>query len=111
MNEFSAPPALRNFRYDSTFALAPNGKDALPTLRADGGWANDAGVEVARFNIYVLGKYPEIGPKIALAVELHDELVAALRAVLFQVVQGGVLERDACITQARAAFARAGGSA
>lgn len=35
------------------------------------------------------------------------ELVAALEAILFQVVQGPVLERDACITQARAAIAKA----
>lgn len=44
---------------------------------------------------------------IAAAPELQD----ALRAILFQVVQGGVLERDACITQARAAYFKAGGSA
>lgn len=35
------------------------------------------------------------------------DMLAALKAILFQVVQGKVLERDACITQARAAVARA----
>lgn len=38
------------------------------------------------------------------------ELLAALHTILFQVVQGPVLERDACITQARAAWAKAGGN-
>lgn len=33
-----------------------------------------------------------------------EVMSAALRAILFQVVQGPVLERDACITQARAAL-------
>src|SRR5688572_897298 len=36
-----------------------------------------------------------------------EDLLAALKAILFQVVQGKVLERDACITQARKAVARA----
>lgn len=35
------------------------------------------------------------------------DLLAALRAILLQVCQGKVLERDACITQARAAIAKA----
>lgn len=34
-------------------------------------------------------------------------MLAALKAILFQVVQGKVLERDACITQAREALALA----
>ena len=38
---------------------------------------------------------------------VNAELVAALRAIVFQVCQGKVLERDACITQARAALAKA----
>lgn len=39
------------------------------------------------------------------------DLLDAVRAILFQVVQGKVLERDACIAQARAAYAKAiGGS-
>ena len=41
------------------------------------------------------------------AVNAHAALVAALRAIVFQVNQGKVLERDACITQARAALAKA----
>lgn len=36
------------------------------------------------------------------APDMHDALVA----ILFQVIQGPVLERDACITQARAALAK-----
>jgi hypothetical protein len=35
------------------------------------------------------------------------EMADALRAIIFQVCQGKVLERDACITQARAALAKA----
>jgi hypothetical protein len=35
------------------------------------------------------------------------ELLAALNAIVFQVCQGKVLERDACIIQARAAIAKA----
>jgi alpha-D-ribose 1-methylphosphonate 5-phosphate C-P lyase len=34
-----------------------------------------------------------------------DNMADALRAILLQVVQGKVLERDACITQARVALA------
>lgn len=37
------------------------------------------------------------------------ELLAAIRAILFQVVQGKVLERDACVNQARAAYIKAAG--
>jgi len=43
------------------------------------------------------------------AVNCHNELVEALRAVVFQAIQGKVLERDACIAQARAAIAKATG--
>ena len=35
------------------------------------------------------------------------ELLAAMEAIVFQVVQGKVLERDACIAAARAAIAKA----
>jgi hypothetical protein len=42
------------------------------------------------------------------ACNAYDDLVDALRAILFQIVQGKVLERDACITQARAAMKKAG---
>ncbi len=38
------------------------------------------------------------------------DLLEALKAIVFQVCQGKVLERDACITQARAAIAQAGQS-
>lgn len=38
------------------------------------------------------------------------DMLAALRAILFQVVQGKVLDRDACITQARAAIVKAEGT-
>lgn len=34
-------------------------------------------------------------------IALAPQMLAALRAILFQVVQGKVLERDACISQAR----------
>ena len=37
------------------------------------------------------------------------DLLAACEAILFQVIQGKVLERDACISQARAAIAKAEG--
>ena len=33
-------------------------------------------------------------------------LVEGLNAIVFQIIQGKVLERDACITQARAALAQ-----
>lgn len=39
------------------------------------------------------------------------DLLAALEAIVFQVQQGKVLERDACITQARKAIAKAKGGA
>lgn len=42
---------------------------------------------------------------IAAAPEMRD----ALRSIIFQVIQGKVLERDACITQARAVLAKAEG--
>jgi hypothetical protein len=37
------------------------------------------------------------------------DLLASLRAILFQVAQGKVLERDACVTQARSVIAGIGG--
>ena len=37
------------------------------------------------------------------------DLLAACRAFLFQVIQGPVIERDAVVTQARAAIAKAEG--
>lgn len=37
--------------------------------------------------------------------EDRERMAAALRAVIFQACQGKVLERDACISQARAALA------
>ena len=40
------------------------------------------------------------------AVNAHGDLVDAVRAILFQINQGKVFERDACITQARAALAK-----
>jgi hypothetical protein len=52
------------------------------------------------------------------AVEANARLIAAapdlleaLRAIVFQACQGKVLERDACIGQARAAIAKAEGRA
>ena len=42
-------------------------------------------------------------------VEAAPDLFAALLAVLSQAAQGPVLERDACITQARAALAKVEG--
>lgn len=45
----------------------------------------------------------------SLAREAGPELLAAVKAILIQIVQGKVLERDACITQARAAYAKATG--
>jgi hypothetical protein len=41
------------------------------------------------------------------AMAAAPEMMAALRAILFQVCQGKVLERDACIAEARAALAKA----
>lgn len=41
------------------------------------------------------------------AAQCIQAMSAALRAILLQVSQGKVLERDACITQARAALAKA----
>lgn len=43
----------------------------------------------------------------AALIAAAPDLLDAIRAILLQVGQGKVLERDACITQARAAFARA----
>lgn len=42
-------------------------------------------------------------------VDAAPALLAAVRAILFQATQGPVLERDACITQARDAYKRAMG--
>lgn len=39
-------------------------------------------------------------------VEDRQHLLDALKAILLQITQGPVLERDACITQGRAAYAR-----
>jgi hypothetical protein len=39
------------------------------------------------------------------------DMLAALRAVIFQTIQGKVLERDACVTAARSAIAKAEGRA
>lgn len=44
-----------------------------------------------------------------LAREAGPALLAAVKAILIQIVQGKVLERDACITQARAAYVKATG--
>lgn len=39
------------------------------------------------------------------------DMLTALEAIVFQVCQGSVMERDACITAARAAIAKAKGGA
>jgi len=44
----------------------------------------------------------------ALLVAAAPDMAAALRAFLFQVMQGKVLERDAVVTQAREALFKAG---
>lgn len=49
------------------------------------------------------GCYRHLTPQEEAARKMH----AALRAIVFQVIQGKVLERDACITQAREAMAAA----
>lgn len=41
------------------------------------------------------------------ACNAHDKMVQAIEAILFQVEQGKILSRDACITQAREALALA----
>lgn len=51
----------------------------------------------------------ELSEKDANLISAASELRDAVRAILFQVYQGKVLERDACITQAQAAFAKAEG--
>jgi hypothetical protein len=48
-------------------------------------------------------------PESPMAAAAQD-LFTACRAIVFQVEQGKVLERDACITQARAAVAKANGA-
>jgi hypothetical protein len=48
-------------------------------------------------------------PANARLIAAAPEMLEAIRAILFQVIQGKVLERDACITQARAAIAKAEG--
>ena len=56
-----------------------------------------------------LDERPATPAEIAAAGDsVRDELIAALRSVIFQACQGSVLERDACISQARAALAKAG---
>lgn len=51
--------------------------------------------------------YPE-HPDARLLASAPD-LLDSVRAILFQITQGKVLERDACIAQAREAFIKAGG--
>lgn len=50
----------------------------------------------------------EGGDPVSLAAQ-HEQMLFALRAMLFQVIQGPVLDRDACVTQAKAAYRAAGG--
>lgn len=50
-----------------------------------------------------------IEPRFAADSSDLGECLAALRAILFQVAQGKILERDACIRQAREIFAKAAG--
>jgi hypothetical protein len=50
-----------------------------------------------------IGNIDEVGH----LIEAAPELLAAVRAFLFQVIQGPVLERDAVVAQARAAYAKA----
>lgn len=47
----------------------------------------------------------------AALIAAAPDLLDAVRAILFQVNQGPVLERDACIAQARAAYIKATGDA
>jgi hypothetical protein len=56
---------------------------------------------------------PRTAERIANArlIAAAPDLLAALKAIEFQVRQGKVFERDACITQARAAIAKAIGGA
>jgi hypothetical protein len=78
-------------------------------------WGSD-GFRVARMHPPDVGivdlptREKEDAEFICRAVNSHDDLLAALRAILFQVRQGKVLERDACIAQARAAIAKAEGT-
>lgn len=53
----------------------------------------------------------EYGYAIEKIVADHTEMLQAIETIIFQVVQGKVLERDACITQARAAIQNAKGAA
>lgn len=43
----------------------------------------------------------------AKVIAAAPDLLAAVRAILFQVCQGAVLERDACVSQARNAMRKA----
>lgn len=49
-----------------------------------------------------------LSAQLAVANAAQADQLAALRAITFQTAQGAVFERDACITQARAAIAKAG---
>ena len=87
--------------------------------RTPGDWKNDNGVVYAQvgndepsFDIFDAvnwnGDYEE-GLANADLIAGGPDMQDALRAILLQVVQGKVLERDACIAQARAALAKAEG--
>lgn len=78
-----------------------------PLTKAHGIYAQD-GTPIAK----VVGAYGVSAERRLADADLiaaAPDMLAALRAIVFQVCQGKVLERDACITQARAAMARAEG--
>ena len=64
-----------------------------------------AGTTIARMTLLSVKENEANARLIAVA----PEMLEALEAIVFQVVQGKVLERDACITQARAAIAKSKG--
>ncbi len=66
--------------------------------------AGEIGIHIAEVNRFL----PEVEANAHL-IAAAPEMFAALEAILFQIVQGKVLERDACITAARAAIAKAKG--
>lgn len=71
--------------------------------------AHDLVFEVANNRVPPLIMAQQVRDEVERLREINAALLAALRAILFQVIQGKVLERDACISQARAAIAQAEG--
>lgn len=106
MNEHTAGCNIREMLSDACSC------GAQPSFTA-GPWAVTKFKDTKAFSIYAKGGIASLASakreEDARMMAAAPELLGALEAILFQVCQGAVLERDACIAQARAARAKARG--